>query len=48
MTEEKDYLDRIVDEAALSEHLESALRSADEFDVSHLAQGHSNKMLCVT
>ena len=42
-----DYLDRLVDEEALSAHLAELLGPADRFEWSHHGAGHSNETLFV-
>ncbi|RBI62305.1 phosphotransferase family protein [halophilic archaeon] len=49
MTEdERDYFDRLVDEATLRDYLADRLGDPGEFAVRHHAEGHSNETLFVT
>ncbi len=43
-----EYFERIVDEEALASYLEAQLGAADEFEVEHHQEGHSNETLFVT
>jgi aminoglycoside phosphotransferase (APT) family kinase protein len=43
-----DYLSRIVDQEALAAYLESNLGPADQYEVRHHKEGHSNETLFVT
>lgn len=42
------YFERLVDEKALAEYLESELGPTEEYSVSHHQEGHSNETLFVT
>ena len=43
-----DYFERIVDQEALAAYLEDELGPAEEYDVRHHQEGHSNETLFVT
>ena len=45
---EREYFERIVDEASLAAYLEGELGPVDDYDVRHHQEGHSNETLFVT